>query len=170
MFSDSVNAAFVFLTRHGAISPQQAKGGKAAHDIVVATNYFFTFKCILMQQQQKKKKTSKQGKRRLEGHWFFNLKWQLTFWPAVDVIKLFFGGNLEFPQIKKWKKVCYDVWTCTKMWKQCCFKQIYTLKLFIGFKMAYSCCFPEFFHQKSFITSTTEQIFNFANESWPLAF
>ena len=68
MFSDSVNAAFVFLTRHGAISPQQAKGGKAAHDIVVATNYFFTFKCILMQQQQKKKKTSKQGKRRLEGH------------------------------------------------------------------------------------------------------
>ena len=41
------------------------------------------------------------------------------------------------------------------------FKQIYTLKLFIAFKMAYSCCyifggnldFPEFL-QKSFITST----------------
>ena len=41
------------------------------------------------------------------------------------------------------------------------FKQIYTLKLFIDFKMAYSCCFssgenldfPEFL-QKSFITST----------------
>ena len=42
------------------------------------------------------------------------------------------------------------------------FKQIYTLKLFIAFKMAYSCCFslrgdlefPEFL-QKGFITSTT---------------
>ena len=41
-------------------------------------------------------------------------------------------------------------------------KQIYTLKLFIAFKMAYSSCFslggnldfPEFL-QKSFITSTT---------------
>ena len=44
------------------------------------------------------------------------------------------------------------------------FKQIYTLKLFIAFKMAYSCCFslggnldfPEFL-QKRFITSTTGQ-------------
>ena len=42
------------------------------------------------------------------------------------------------------------------------FKQIFTLKLFIAFEMAYSCCFsfggnldfPEFL-QKSFITSTT---------------
>ena len=42
------------------------------------------------------------------------------------------------------------------------FKQNYTLKLFVAFKMAYSCCFslegnldfPEFL-QKSFITSTT---------------
>ena len=42
------------------------------------------------------------------------------------------------------------------------FKQSYTLKLFIAFKMAYSCClslggnldFAEFL-QKSFITSTT---------------
>ena len=29
--------------------------------------------------------------------------------PVVDVIKLFFGGNLDFPKIKKWKKVCSDV-------------------------------------------------------------
>ena len=43
------------------------------------------------------------------------------------------------------------------------FKQIYTLKLLIAFKMAYSCCFSlggnlDFleFLQKSFITSTTE--------------
>ena len=42
------------------------------------------------------------------------------------------------------------------------FKQNYTLKLFVAFKMAYSCCFglwgnldfPDFL-QKSFITSTT---------------
>ena len=48
------------------------------------------------------------------------------------------------------------------MWKQCYFKQIYILKLFIAFKMAYSYCFfsggnLDFleFHQKKFITSTT---------------
>ena len=47
-------------------------------------------------------------------------------------------------------------------------KQIYTLKLFIAFKMAYSSCFslggnldfPEFL-QKSFITSTTESVSEF---------
>ena len=46
--------------------------------------------------------------------------------------------------------------------KNACFKQIYTLKMFIAFKMAYSCCFslgvnlhfPEFL-QKCFIISTT---------------
>ena len=45
------------------------------------------------------------------------------------------------------------------------FKQIYTLKLFIAFKMAHSCCcslrgnldFPDFL-QKKFITSTTGQV------------
>ena len=45
------------------------------------------------------------------------------------------------------------------------FKQIYTLKLFIAFKMAYSCCFslggnidfPEIL-QKSFIASTTSLV------------
>ena len=43
-------------------------------------------------------------------------------------------------------------------------KQIYTLRLFIAFKMAYYCCFnlggnlgfPEFL-QNSFITSTTDR-------------
>ena len=46
------------------------------------------------------------------------------------------------------------------------FKQIYTLKLFIAFKMGYSCCFllggnldfPEFL-QKSFKTSATGNFF-----------
>ena len=47
------------------------------------------------------------------------------------------------------------------------FKQIYTLKLFIAFKMAYSCCFslggnldfPEFLQKKFYnITYSSEQI------------
>ena len=29
--------------------------------------------------------------------------------PVLEVIKLFFVGNLGFPKIKKWKKVCSDV-------------------------------------------------------------
>ena len=33
----------------------------------------------------------------------------MDFNPVFDVIKLFFGGNLDFPKIKKSKKVCYDV-------------------------------------------------------------
>ena len=45
-----------------------------------------------------------------------------------------------------------------------CFKQIYTLKLFIAYKMAYTCCFslgenldfPQFL-QKSLITSTANR-------------
>ena len=48
------------------------------------------------------------------------------------------------------------------MWKQCYFRQNYTLKLCIAFKMAYSCCFslgenPDNvdFLQKSFITLTS---------------
>ena len=28
---------------------------------------------------------------------------------VVDVIKLFFGGNLDFPKIKNLKKVCSDI-------------------------------------------------------------
>ena len=55
------------------------------------------------------------------------------------------------------EKNCADVWTCTKMWKNASFKQIYTLKLLIAFKMAFSCFFslggnldfPEFL-QKTF--------------------
>ena len=41
---------------------------------------------------------------------------------VTNVIKLFFGGNLEFPKIKKSKKVFSDVSICSKMWKQCYFK------------------------------------------------
>ena len=35
--------------------------------------------------------------------------------------KTFFWGNLDFPKINKWKKVCSDVLTCTKVCKQCYF-------------------------------------------------
>ena len=34
------------------------------------------------------------------------------------MLKNFFGGNLDFPKIKKLKNICFDVRTCTKMWKQ----------------------------------------------------
>ena len=55
----------------------------------------------------------------------------------------FFGGNLDFPKIKKLTKVCSSVWTCTKMWKQLTLflAKLLTLKLLIAFKMAYSCSF-----------------------------
>ena len=57
--------------------------------------------------------------------------------------KTYFGGNLDLPQIEKLNKVCSDVWTCTKMWKQwtLLLKQNYTLEMRSAFKMVYSCCF-----------------------------
>ena len=55
--------------------------------------------------------------------------------------KTLFGGNLDFPKVKKLNKVCSNVWTCSKMWKQCYFKQNNALELFISLKMAISCCF-----------------------------
>ena len=52
--------------------------------------------------------------------------------------KTLFGRNLDFPKIKKLKKVCSDLGTSTKTWKECYFKQTYTLKLFIAFRIGYS--------------------------------
>ena len=39
------------------------------------------------------------------------------FLAVIDVIKLFFGGNLDFPKIKKLKatNICFDVRTWTEM-------------------------------------------------------
>ena len=65
----------------------------------------------------------------------------LSPWTCSCCYKAFLGGNLDFTKIKKMKKVCSDVWTCTKMLKECYFKQNYTPKLFIAFKMAYYCHF-----------------------------
>ena len=42
--------------------------------------------------------------------------------------KTIFGGNLDFPKIKKLKNICFDVRTCTKMWKQCYFQAKLMLK------------------------------------------
>ena len=76
--------------------------------------------------------------------------------------KTFFGGNLDFPKIKKLKKVCYNVWICTKMWKLGYFLAKLTLELFIALEMVYYCCFSSGgnldFLQKSFITLTTGRI------------
>ena len=82
---------------------------------------------------------------------------------VVDVIKLF-GGNLDSPKLRNRKTFVLMSEPALKCENNVIVKQIYTLKLFIAFKMAYSSCFslggnldfPEFL-QKSFITSTTGQ-------------
>ena len=57
------------------------------------------------------------------------------WWAVVNVIKLFLG-NLNFTKIKKLKKVCSGVRTCTKMLKQynTISKQNYTLTVLIALK------------------------------------
>ena len=94
--------------------------------------------------------------------WRFSFISFKTFTALVNDItssqcyKTFFGWNVDFPKIKKLKKVCYNVLTCTKMSKHSIFKQNCTLKLFISFKISYSCCFsfrgnlefPDFLHKK----------------------
>ena len=50
--------------------------------------------------------------------------------------KTFFGGNLDFPKIKKLNKVCCDDWPGTKMLTQCYFKINYVSTLWICSKMA----------------------------------
>ena len=55
--------------------------------------------------------------------------------------KTIFGGNLDFPKIKKWKKFVLMFKLALKCINNAIFKQIYTLKLLVAFKMAYSCCF-----------------------------
>ena len=59
---------------------------------------------------------------------------------VVSVIKLF-GGNLDFPKIKKLKKIVLMFEPALKCQDNAIFKQNYSLNFFITFKMAYSCCF-----------------------------
>ena len=89
-----------------------------------------------------------------------------SFRPAVvDGIKLC-GGNLDFSKkIKKFWKFVLMSDHAQKCENNAVFKQSYTLKLFIAFKMVYSYCFssgwnidfPEknVFFQKKLLTSTT---------------
>ena len=49
--------------------------------------------------------------------------------------------NLDFPRIRKLKKVCSDVWLCTKMLNNAISKQNYIHTLLSAFKMAYLYCF-----------------------------
>ena len=56
---------------------------------------------------------------------------------VIDVIRLF-GGNLDFPKIKKLKNVWSESETAQKCENNAIFKQIYTIKLFIAFKIVYS--------------------------------
>ena len=75
---------------------------------------------------------------------------------VVDVIKLFFGGNLDFPKIKKLNKVCSMSEPAQKCENYAIFKQNYTLQLFIALKMVYCCSlglrgnldFPDFLQNK----------------------
>ena len=54
---------------------------------------------------------------------FYNmsLHWEKTKSDMQLMLLNFFWGNLDFPKINKWKKVCSDVLTCTKVCKQCYF-------------------------------------------------
>ena len=45
----------------------------------------------------------------------------LLIWLQQLMLENIFGENLDFLKIKQMKNVCYDAWTCTKMWKQCYF-------------------------------------------------
>ena len=63
--------------------------------------------------------------------------YQVNFSPVVNVIKLYFDGNLDLPNIKKLKNVFYEpTLNCEN---NVIFKQNYTQKLFIALKMAYFC-------------------------------
>ena len=53
----------------------------------------------------------------------------------------FFGGNLDSPKLRNVKKFVLMSKLTLKCVNNAIFKQIYTLKLLIAFKMAYSCCF-----------------------------
>ena len=55
--------------------------------------------------------------------------------------KTFFGGNLDFPKIKKLNKVGFAAWTCQHWLKQCYFHLNCIQTLFICSKMVYSCSF-----------------------------
>ena len=48
---------------------------------------------------------------------FLEIKFYNINYLCVNDIKKF-GGNLDFPKCNQLKKVCSNVWSCKKMWKQ----------------------------------------------------
>ena len=52
------------------------------------------------------------------GTFYSNISSHLPVWIGSWCYKTYFGGNLDFSKVKKLKKVCSDVWTCIKRWKQ----------------------------------------------------
>ena len=90
---------------------------------------------------------------------YFTTKFSI---PVVDVIKLFLEEIEIFPKLRNLKKFVLMSEPEQKCENNAVFKQNYTAKLLITFKMAYSCCFSlggnvDFldFLQKSFITLTS---------------
>ena len=77
-------------------------------------------------------------------------KWRvLQYWSQAEkgedtsswwCYKTFFVGNLDSHKIKKLKKVCSDVWTFMKLWKQCHIKAklysktVYCILMWISIK------------------------------------
>ena len=55
---------------------------------------------------------------------------QMSYDGLLGIFWNFFGGNLDFPKIKILKKVCSDVWICTKCENNAIFKQNYAQKPF----------------------------------------
>ena len=97
-------------------------------------------------------------------HWNQGSLWKRLLDFCSWCYKTFFGGNLDFPKIKKLKKVCSDV--CTYLHKNVktvlFSSKTIVFTCFFAFKMAYSCGFGlrgnlDFwdFLRKSFITSAT---------------
>ena len=64
----------------------------------------------------------------------------MTLTIGGNVIKLFFGENLEFPKIKKLKKIVLMSKPALKCENNAICKLNYILKLFITHKMASSFC------------------------------
>ena len=76
--------------------------------------------------------------------------------PIVDVIKLFWKKSRFSPKLRNGKKLFLMSEPALKCQDKASFKQIYTQKLLIAFKMPCSCCFsfrgnldfPEFLQKK----------------------
>ena len=91
----------------------------------------------------------------------------------VDVTKLFWRKS-RFPQNLEMEKIVLMSEPALKCENNASFNQIYTLKLFIAFKMAYSCCFslggnldiPEFLQKKFYNINYRQTLRTFVAAVW----